>query len=213
MVTGDIINGSSSIGALIIVYSLTNDLNIYYNFAPSIPEQRKVNLNVVVMSNDEYKVSVFVLEESGLPFHRVAVLPKFVPIHTNTMLAQPGEGIILMMCYNACCTDIHHSVCMNTGIIEAEKIFIEYDILSTLTGVCITCTFLDSSTTDCVAVVHQQISQLSSSGLMNIELSHKFNRSGKTAYGCIERVNLEQYQFGVIGGVNRKMNSMAFNKL
>ena len=64
--------------------------------------------------------------------------------------------------------------------------YILYSVLVTVTGVCITCTFLDSSTTDCVAVVHQRISQLSSSGLMNIESSHKFNRSGDTAYGCIE---------------------------
>ena len=48
-----------------------------------------------------------------------------------------------------------------------------------------------------MAVVHQQISQLSSSGLMNIESSHKFNRSGDTAYGCIEGVNLTDYQIGV----------------
>ena len=54
--------------------------------------------------------------------------------------------------------------------------------------------------TDCVAVVHQRVSQLNSSGLMNIESSHKFTRSGDTAYGCIEGVNLEQYQVGVIGG-------------
>ena len=71
------------------------------------------------------------------------------------------------------------------------------------TGVCITCTFLDSSTTDCVAVVHQRISQLSSSGLMNIESSHKFNRSGETALGCIEEVNLTVFQVGVIGAKRR----------
>ena len=59
---------------------------------------------------------------------------------------------------------------------------------------------MDSSATDCVAVVHQRISQLNSSGLMNIESSRKFTRSGDTAYGCIEGVNLEQYQVGVIGG-------------
>ena len=35
---------------------------------------------------------------------------------------------------------------------------------------------------------------------MNIESSHKFNRSGDTASGCIEGVNLEQYHVGVVGG-------------
>ena len=78
---------------------------------------------------------------------------------------------------------------------------INYELQPTSTGVCVTCTFLYNSTTDCVAVVHQRISQLSSSGLMNIESSHKFNRSGDTTYGCIERVNLEQYQVGVFGGI------------
>ena len=76
---------------------------------------------------------------------------------------------------------------------------IEYSLQSTSTDVCVTCTFLDSSTTDCVAVVHQRISQLSSSGLMNIESSHKLTRSGDTASGCIEGVNMEDYQVGVVG--------------
>ena len=34
---------------------------------------------------------------------------------------------------------------------------------------------------------------------MNIESSHKFTRSGDTASGCIEGVNLEDYQVGVMG--------------
>ena len=54
-----------------------------------------------------------------------------------------------------------------------------------------------------MAVVHQRISQLSSSGLMNIESSHKFNRSDDSAYGCIEGIDMEQYQIGVVGGSQR----------
>ena len=52
-----------------------------------------------------------------------------------------------------------------------------------------------------------QVSQLSSSGLMNIESSHKFNRSGDTACGCIEGINLEQYQVGVVEGSKRNVIS------
>ena len=52
-----------------------------------------------------------------------------------------------------------------------------------------------------MVVVHQRISQLSSSGMMNIETSHKFSRQGDTAYGCIEGVDLELYQVGVEGGM------------
>ena len=51
-----------------------------------------------------------------------------------------------------------------------------------------------------MAVIHQRISQLNSSGLMNIESSHKFTRSGDTASGCIEGVNLEDRQVGVVEG-------------
>ena len=89
---------------------------------------------------------------------------------------------------------------MHTGS-DVNQPSIEYSLQSTSTGVCITCTFLDSSATDCVAVVHQRISQLNSSGLMNIESSHKFTRSGDTAFGCIdhEGVNMEDYQVGVFG--------------
>ena len=50
-----------------------------------------------------------------------------------------------------------------------------------------------------MTVVHQRISQLNSSGLMNIESSHKFTRSGNTASGCIEAVNMDDYQVGVLG--------------
>ena len=82
-----------------------------------------------------------------------------------------------------------------------QSFLIQYELTSTSTGVCITCTFLDSSTTCCVAVVHQRIPQLGFSGLMKIESSHKFNRSGDTAYGCIEGVN--QYQVGVVEGTTK----------
>jgi hypothetical protein len=81
---------------------------------------------------------------------------------------------------------------------------IMYEVHPIMGGICITCTFPDNSATDCVAVVHQRISQLSSSGLMNIESSHKFNRSGDTAYGCIAGVSLEQYQIGIEGGIQVK---------
>ena len=85
-------------------------------------------------------------------------------------------------------------------LVLAGKVLFDTQTFPTSNTTCITCTFLEISAIDCVAVVHQRISQLSSSGLMNIESSHKFNRSGDTAYGCIEGVNLMYYQVGVING-------------
>ena len=83
-----------------------------------------------------------------------------------------------------------------------NQLSIMYELQATSTGVCITCAFLDSSSTDCVAVVHQRISQLSSNGLMNIESSHKFTRSdsGDTAHGCIANINPDVYDVGIIDG-------------
>jgi hypothetical protein len=83
------------------------------------------------------------------------------------------------------------------------KVLFELQYNSDDSNVCITCTFVDSSTTDCVAVVHQRISQLSSGGLMNIESSHKFIRSGDIAYGCIDEVNITSSQIGIIGAKQR----------
>ena len=89
--------------------------------------------------------------------------------------------------------------------IENQTFSIEYELVNfTSAGVCVSCTFLGPSALECVAVVHQQISQLSSSGLMNIEASYKFNRLGDTAYGCILGVNLEQFQIGIVGGTMKE---------
>ena len=82
-----------------------------------------------------------------------------------------------------------------------RQMTIQYKVTNTSTGVCVNCTFLDNSTTGCLVVVHRRISQLNSSGLMNIKESRKFNRSGNTAYGCIKGVDLKDYQVGVIDGL------------
>ena len=89
-----------------------------------------------------------------------------------------------------------------------------FELLPASAGICIYCTFLDDlMLTDCIVVVHQRISHLSSSGLMNIESSHKFNRSGDTAYGCIEGFDVERYQVGVIGGSRKEATIKPTSKL
>ena len=175
-VTFDFINGSTASGVLTIAYSLINNSVVLYSLASMHSTEQKIE---DVISDSElptglYGVSVFVVNESGFPFPRVAATP--VMVHVHFVGYKPTND---------------------------HQLAIMYDLDPTSTGVCIICTFLDSSTTDCVAVVHQQISQLSSSGLMNIESSHKFNRSGDTAYGCIEGINLTLNQIGIIEGVKR----------
>ena len=86
MVTGDVINGSSSIGILIIVYSLTDDSNTHYHFIKHTDVQQPRMYPVVMwlsIPGDEYKVAVFVMEEDGAPFHRAAATPRTVQIDGN----------------------------------------------------------------------------------------------------------------------------------
>ena len=171
-----------------MVYSLTNDSDIQYVYIAKQPELNTVIKNVTGLTGIEYGVSSFALE-NGVPFPRVVTLP----INITVPAADNNDRGLLLIIIEHLCIKINQ---------YAERVPqpLEYVLHPISTGVCITCTFLESSTTDCVAVVHQRISQLNSSGLMNIESSHKFTRSGDTAYGCIEGVNLEQYQVGVIGG-------------
>ena len=73
-ITGDFIGGSTAIGILSIVYSPNNDSNIHYQFIhrSNIP-------NTTTVSNfpgGEDKVSIFVVEETGLPFSRSATTPQ-----------------------------------------------------------------------------------------------------------------------------------------
>ena len=171
--TGDFINGSTATGLLNIVYSLINSSVVRYSFAP-ISIQHKIEDVILELPSDYYGVSVYIVLDNGLPFPRVAVRPSMVQVH-----------------------DTHETVIAYPSVIVHE--LLDY---SSSSGTCITCTFLDRSCTNCVVVVHQRISQLSSNGLMNIESSHKFNRSGDTAYGCIKDVNLSIYQIGAVGGVD-----------
>ena len=39
---------------------------------------------------------------------------------------------------------------------------------------------------------------------MNIESSHKFNRSGDTAYGCFEGLDVTRHQVGVVDGSRKE---------
>ena len=138
------------------------------------------------LPGDQNRVSVFVMKESGLPFSRAAATPRIISTNVKGKMDHVFH----------CLKSTYHVSLIVESIQQISPIKYEFHLTST--GICITCTFLDSSTTDCVAVVHQRISQLSSSGLMNIESSHKCTISGNTAYGCIEGVNLEQYQVGVM---------------
>ena len=75
-------------GAFVIIYSLTNDTNTLYKFAPRLTEKRLINSSIVELPIDEYKVSAFIIKENKLPLHRVAALPRFIHVNATIMMAQ-----------------------------------------------------------------------------------------------------------------------------
>ena len=80
MVTGDIIDQLSSIGILIITYSLTDDSSSYYNLFPYQLDQSGATFTVESLPADRYGVSIFVTETSGLPYNRAAASPKRINV-------------------------------------------------------------------------------------------------------------------------------------
>ena len=76
-VTGDFINGSSTSSILVIIYSTDNRNDVYYTISSLSTEGETLVTNIGLPSGP-YNVSVFVLEENGLPFNRSASTPRSV---------------------------------------------------------------------------------------------------------------------------------------
>ena len=81
---------------------------------------------------------------------------------------------------------------------------IEYSVQPRSECALITCHFKQvSSETDCLVIVHQQLTQINlTSGLMNLEANwtRRFTRRGDMASGCIHGVDLGLHQIGVANG-------------
>ena len=209
MIKGNFVNKSEAEGLLVIVYN-THDPDSYppqYHLISRRKrgsKKRKIHskLHVTGLGAREVHVlvSAFVVEKSGLPFSRVATVPKVV--FTSNLSSKLNECLFRV---NIISTVYEHYI-IHVGIVprpHQPSALIEYSIQSTLDGVCITCDFKrKSSASDCLIVVHQRISQLNSSGLMNIEANwtRRFTHYDDTAYECITGLDLELYQIGVVGG-------------
>ena len=80
-ITGDFIRGSTSIGVLAIIISSDPQLNPFYRFIHCANTTSLHNEDIRVPSGD-YGMSVFVIEESGLPFARTASKPITVTVES-----------------------------------------------------------------------------------------------------------------------------------
>ena len=86
-VTGNFIDGLTVTEVLLIIYSLTNDYDVHYITGGSTSQQpRNVHVIVPGLAGGEFGISVFVVEENGLPFERVATSPKLVAVETSKIV-------------------------------------------------------------------------------------------------------------------------------
>ena len=100
-VTGDFINGSLATSVLIIIYSTDNRNDVYYLIKSLSTEGETPVTNISSLPSGPYNVSVFVLEEDGLPFIRSASTPRNVLVEEHQgdengeqlIIANQGEGI------------------------------------------------------------------------------------------------------------------------
>ena len=70
-VFGDFVTGTSATGALVMIYS---DELTRYHLAPH-RDNRRLDTTVQNLPAGRYKVSVFTIEETGLPFGRIVTRP------------------------------------------------------------------------------------------------------------------------------------------
>ena len=75
-VNGCLIHGSNGVGALVIVYS---SRRVYHSFSTP-PNQCVIVAKVSGLVRGHYQVSLFMVEEGGLPFNRSAIVPQNITI-------------------------------------------------------------------------------------------------------------------------------------
>ena len=81
-VTGNFVDQqSTATGALVIVYSLTDDSNVHYI---TVDVEQCFDVHVTDLSASSYGVSVFVLED-GVPFEKAVAFPRFVIVSNDTL--------------------------------------------------------------------------------------------------------------------------------
>ena len=75
-VTGRFVEGSPATGVLVIV---SGDSGVIYY----IGSRNDSEVTIPGLAGGEYTVSVFVVEENGLPFERAAIIPEHLLLETS----------------------------------------------------------------------------------------------------------------------------------
>ena len=84
MVSGKFSDGSTSLGLLVIVYSLANDNDVRYLTILRTEKEHEVSAVFRGIPHRLLSASVFTIEDNGLPFGHVATKVKTVQINSTT---------------------------------------------------------------------------------------------------------------------------------
>ena len=82
-VTGALTNDPTATGVLVIVSS---DSEVIYHKAAHEGSDEIIEAVISGLAGGEYSVSVFVVEDNGLPFERVATLPQLVAVERSKLV-------------------------------------------------------------------------------------------------------------------------------
>ena len=82
--SGVLVRGAAAVGILIIVYPLDHvNLNVYYFEALETMITNTIATTITGLSAGLYGVSIFALEDNGLPFNRSASLPRRIVLQNG----------------------------------------------------------------------------------------------------------------------------------
>ena len=82
------VQGATAMGILVIVYPFDHvNVNVYYFEAFKTMTTNTITTTLSGLSASQYGISVFILEDGGLPFNRSASAPK-------RLFVQNGKGQI-----------------------------------------------------------------------------------------------------------------------
>ena len=77
--TGDFINGSTATGVLAVFVDFSIS-EIFYHLIKRGDNEQHFNDTIQGVVGGEHSISLFVVEESGLPFSRTASMPRVVTV-------------------------------------------------------------------------------------------------------------------------------------
>ena len=85
--TGDYLDGSPATGIFVIIYSLDAEFDVSYKIATAseknIGDTRKIDTKFAALEEGSYNVSVFILDEVGIPCTWIITTPKHVVVSGN----------------------------------------------------------------------------------------------------------------------------------